>query len=97
MLRDFDVAAFRVPQAFTYGNSGRNLLYARGFRNWDFIVVRNFPVRDRARVQFRGEFFNFTNTPAFGGPVSNIQAGNAGQVLSAGEPRSIQLALKLIW
>jgi len=27
--------------------------------------------------------------------VTNIQAGNAGRVLSAGEPRSIQLALKL--
>jgi hypothetical protein len=95
--RDFDVSAFRVPQAFTYGNSGRNILYGRAFRNWDFIAVRNFPLYERARLQFRGEFFNFTNTPAFGGPVSNIQAGNAGQIVSAGEPRSIQLALKLIW
>ena len=33
----------------------------------------------------------------FGGPVANIQAANAGQILSAGEPRYIQLALKLIW
>jgi hypothetical protein len=97
LLRDFDVSAFRVPQPFTYGNSGRNILYGRGFRNWDFIVVRNFPMHERARLQFRGEFFNFTNTPAFGNPVGNIQAANAGQILSAGEPRSIQLALKLIW
>lgn len=97
LQRDFDVSAFRVPQPFTYGNSGRNILYGRGFRNWDFITVRNFPLRESVRLQFRGEFFNFTNTPAFGTPVSNIQAGNAGQVLSAGEPRSIQLALKLIW
>ena len=97
LQRDFDVSAFRVPEAFTYGNSGRNILYRRGFRNWDFIAVRNFPLHERARLQFRGEFFNFTNTPAFGSPVANIQAGNAGQILSAGEPRSIQLALKLIW
>jgi hypothetical protein len=97
LQRDFDVTAFRTPAAFTYGNSGRNILYRRGFRNWDFIAVRNFPLHERARLQFRGEFFNFTNTPAFGAPVSNIQAGNAGQILSAGEPRSIQLALKLIW
>jgi hypothetical protein len=95
--RDFDVSAFRVPQPFTYGNSGRNILYGRGFRNWDFLAVRNFPLQERARLQFRGEFFNFTNTPAIGAPVSNIQAANAGQILSAGEPRSIQLALKLIW
>jgi hypothetical protein len=56
--RDFDVGAFRVPQAFTYGNSGRNILYRRGLRNWDFIAVRNFPLHERARLQFRGEFFN---------------------------------------
>jgi hypothetical protein len=97
LARDFDSSAFRVPQQFTFGNSGRNILYRRGFKNWDFIAVRNFPLHERLRLQFRGEFFNFTNTPAFGGPVTNIQAGNAGQILSAGEPRSIQLALKLIW
>src|SRR5262249_17817897 len=44
LTRDFDVSAFRVPQAFTFGNSGRNIFYRRGFRNWDFIVVRNFPL-----------------------------------------------------
>ncbi len=43
----------------------------------------------------RGEFFNITNTPAFGGPVSNIQASNVGRITSAGEPRDIQLGLKL--
>jgi hypothetical protein len=97
LARDFDPTAFRLPLAFTYGNSGRNILYRRGFRNWDFITVRNFPIQERFRLQFRGEFFNFTNTPSFGAPVSNIQAGNVGQILSAGDGRSIQLALKLIW
>lgn len=95
LFRDFDVSAFQVPTGFRFGNSGRNVLYARGFRNWDFIVVRNFPIKDQMRLQFRAEFFNFTNTPAFGGPVTNIQAATAGRVLSAGEPRDIQLALKL--
>jgi hypothetical protein len=97
LQRDFDPAAFRLPAAFTFGNSGRNILYRRGFKNWDFITVRNFPIREHFRLQFRAEFFNFTNTPAFGAPVTNIQAGNVGQILSAGEPRDIQLALKLIW
>jgi len=97
LARDFDLSAFRVPQPFTFGNSGRNILYRRGFKNWDFIAVRNFPLHERLRLQFRGEFFNFTNTPALGGPVANIQAANVGQILSAGDPRSIQLALKLIW
>lgn len=91
----FDPSAFKVPAPFTYGNSGRNILYARGFRNWDFIIVRNFVLRENLRLQFRSEFFNFTNTPAFGGPVTNIQAATVGRILSAGEPRDIQFALKL--
>jgi hypothetical protein len=93
--RDFDVAAFRVPALYTYGSASRNMLYRRGTRNWDLVAMRNFRFTERWNLQFRGEFFNFTNTPAFGAPVSNIQAGNAGRITSAGEPRSIQLGLKL--
>src|SRR5436190_21295293 len=95
LFRDFDPWAFKVPAPFTYGNSGRNILYGRGFRNWDFIVVRNFALRETLRLQFRSEFFSFTNTPAFGGPVTNIEAATVGRILSAGEPRDIQFALKL--
>ncbi|MBI3693577.1 MAG: hypothetical protein HY238_01875 [Acidobacteria bacterium] len=95
LARDFDPDAFRAPAQFTYGNSGRNILYARGFKNWDFITLRNFRIRERMGLQFRGEFFNFTNTPRFGGPVSNIQSGTVGRILSAGEPRDVQFGLKL--
>ncbi len=95
--RWFDVSAFAVPALYTYGNSGRNILYGPGFFNWDAVLMRNFPIRERLRLQFRGEFFNATNTPAFGNPVTNIQAATAGQILSAGEPRDVQVALKLIF
>src|SRR5262249_26599234 len=94
LFRDFDTSAFKVPAQFTYGNSGRNILYARSFRNWDFIAFRNFALHEKVRLQFRSEFFNFTNTPAFAAPVSNIEASTVGRILSAGEPRDIQFALK---
>lgn len=93
--KDFDTAAFRLPALYTYGNSSRNPLYRRGTRNWDVIASRTFRLNERVQLQFRAEFFNFTNTPAFGAPVVNIQAANAGAILSAGEPRDIQFALKL--
>ena len=93
--RDFDPSAFRIPAQFTYGNAGRNILNRRGFRNWDFVLLRDFDFHERAHLQFRAEFFNFTNTPSFGGPVSNIQAANVGRITSAGEPRDIQFGLKL--
>ena len=95
LVRDFDPTAFRVPAPFTYGNSGRNILRGRGFKNWDFVALRNFRFREQANLQFRAEFFNFTNTPAFGNPVTNIQSATVGRILSAGEPRDVQFALKL--
>lgn len=95
LFRYFDASAFSVPAAFTFGNSSRNILYGPSFRNWDLIVSRSFAIREGVQLQFRAEFFNFTNTPAFGGPVTNIQAANVGRILSAGEPRDIQFALKL--
>lgn len=97
LKRDFDPGAFQVPSLYTFGNSGRNILYGRGFKNWDFIVARTFHITEPLRLQFRGEFFNLTNTPAFGLPVANIQSATAGQILSAGEPRDVQLALKLMF
>jgi hypothetical protein len=95
LARDFDPTAYRLPAQYSYGNSGRNILYRRGFKNLDLVVLRRFKLGERASLQFRAEFFNFTNTPAFGAPVSNIQSATVGQILSAGEPRDIQFALKL--
>ena len=95
LARDFDPTAFRLPAQYTYGNSGRNVLYRRGFKNLDIVVLRRFKLGERVGVQFRAEFFNFTNTPAFGAPTSNIQSATVGQILTAGEPHDIQFALKL--
>ena len=93
----FNPAAFAVPAAYTYGNSARNILYGPTHVNWDALAMRVFPIKDRLNIQFRGEFFNFTNTPSFNGPVTNIQAANVGHITSAGAPRDIQLALKLLF
>lgn len=95
----FDVAAFSVPAPFTYGNAARNTVTGPPLRNWDLGLKKTFALShlggDTQHLQLRGEFFNFTNTPPFGNPVSNIQSSRAGQVLGAGDPRTIQVALKL--
>jgi outer membrane receptor protein involved in Fe transport len=96
----FDVAAFSVPAPYTYGDSRRNILTGPSFKNWDFALLKNFglnTIRDGALLQFRAEFFNFTNTPPWGNPVTNIQSPSAGKILSAGTPRQIQFALKLMF
>jgi hypothetical protein len=50
------------------------------------------------RLEFRGEFYNLTNTPRFGNPVNNVNAGNFGQITGTlfGEgERDVQLGLRL--
>ncbi len=93
----FDYTAFVPPTCYCYGNSARNVLSGPGMRNWDFSLLKEFELRENLRMQFRAEFFNLTNTPAFGLPVTDVQAGPgvSGAIFSAGPPREIQFALKL--
>lgn len=96
----FDLSAFKVPALYTYGSAARDILNGPPLRNWDFSLFKTFVLshaHEGIRAQFRGEFFNFTNTPAFGLPDSNIQDPAAGKVLSAGAPREVQLVLKILF
>jgi hypothetical protein len=95
----FDYTAFAPPTCYCYGNTARNVLYGPHLRDWDFSLFKEFDMhrlREGMRMQIRGEFFNFTNTPYFGQPDTDVQAGPgvSGAIFSAGTPREIQLALK---
>ena len=62
-----------------YGNNGQGTLRGPGFKNLDFSLFKNFALTERARLQFRSEFFNLTNTPNFGLPNSTLNAAPAFQ------------------
>lgn len=92
----FNTNAFAVPASYTYGNVGRNTLRSDWGKNLDLSLFRDFPIRERARLEFRAESFNLTNTPVWGTPVVNYSNANFGRVLSvANTPRQLQFALKL--
>jgi hypothetical protein len=96
----FNVNAFAQPANFTFGNLGRTLTAVRQdwTRNLDFSIFKNFPVKEKAQLQFRAEAFNLTNTPVFGSPGTLSGASNFGVINSqANVPRNIQLALKFIF
>ena len=93
----FDTTAFVAPGPNRYGNTGRNGVRGPGFVNYDPSVFRTFPVTEKWRLEFRAEFYNLTNTPRFGNPVNNVNAGNFGQILGAGGEREIQFALRLLF
>ena len=48
-----------------YGNAGVSLVDAPAQKTWDFALFKEFRIRERHRIQFRWEAFNFLNTPQF--------------------------------
>jgi len=92
--RWFDTSAFARPRQFTYGNSGRHILRGPFTNVLDVGAVKNFQFAERHIVQFRGEFFGFTNTPNFGLPGATVGTPLFGVIRSASANRNVQMGLK---
>ena len=95
--RWFNTDAFVPNDEFTFGNAGRNVVLGPGLFNWDFAVYKRFRVTESKYFQFRFEAFNFTNTPNFGFPNSEVGNNNFGRITGAGRPRNLQFGLKFIF
>jgi len=104
VTRWFDIGAFATPAIYTFGNSGRDILFGPATHQLDANIERNFPLgKEHERsIQFRAEFFNVFNTPEFNNPNASIGSPSAGIITAAGDKanftrteRQIQLALKL--
>ncbi len=80
----------------TYGNSPRNFLRAPGAVNLDLTIQKTFPIRERIKLNLRGEFFNALNKANFGAPGANVSApANFGIITSAAEPRILQIGARI--
>ena len=84
-------------QAGQFGNAGRNIARGPSYTNVDLALVRDFSFVRDTRLQFRTEVFNLTNHASFGLPVADLNSPNFGRILSAGPPRLMQFALKLLF
>jgi hypothetical protein len=93
----FNTSAFAIPPYGTFGNSGRNTVEGQRMATVDLSLVKNTTIRERATVQFRVEAFNALNRTNFGLPDNFIGSPTFGQILSAGNPRRVQLGLKLMF
>jgi hypothetical protein len=92
----FNTAAFTANPPGTFGNSARNLLRVPQFNNVDLAFMKNFPFRERYRLQFRWEMFNAFNRTWFGQPDNTVGDLNFGRITSDwNTPRLMQGALKL--
>jgi len=91
----FNTSAFVAPAPGMYGNAGVGTIPGPGMWIWDSSLSRLFPVSDKARFRFAAEFFNFLNHTNWNGVSTSLGTGNYGQVVSARDPREIQLSLRL--
>lgn len=91
----FNTAAFQITPQFQIGTCSRNAVRGPAYRDGDVSLIKRTVIRESLSVDFRAEVFNLTNTPPLGAP--NVTAGSSafGTIISAGDPRVFQLALKL--
>lgn len=73
--------AIAAPTIGTYGNMGVSALRAPGFWEWDQAITREFPLREKMRLEFRAEAFNVTNSVRLGAPNTTL-SGTYGQITS---------------
>jgi hypothetical protein len=102
--------AFALPAAGNYGNTARNQFYGPHFNSTDFSIFKNTPITERVTAQFRVEIFNIFNQLNLAQPNNSFDAGsglglinatrasaNGDPAIGPGEPRNVQLALKIIF
>jgi hypothetical protein len=92
----FNTAAFQQAAPGTFGTSPRNVLRAPGFFNLDWSVAKSFRITERFSTQLRGDFFNLLNNPHFNAPGSSVASTSTfGKISSAGDPRILQISLRV--
>ncbi|HEY7305795.1 MAG TPA: TonB-dependent receptor [Bryobacteraceae bacterium] len=84
-------AAFTVPQAGSFGNSGRNSLAGPGLAQLDFTLSKRFSLTERANIEFRGEVYNILNHTNFANPgnlrlAPGIGTGPSSPGIQPGQP-----------
>jgi hypothetical protein len=63
----------------------------------DMGVARKFQLREGHTLEFRAEIFNMPNHVNPGLPDTTLTSATFGKILSAGDPRIMQMALKYLF
>lgn len=95
----FILASNEQPQ-YHYRTFPTRLANVRGDGTnlWDLSVIKNTQIKERYRVQFRGEFLNAMNHVTFQAPnMSPTSTAFGTSTAQYGYPRRIQLGLKLVF
>jgi hypothetical protein len=95
-VRFFNTAAFATAPQFALGNASRNPVRGPAYRDGDIALIKHTAVGELADVEFRAEFFNLTNTPAFSQPNGSFGSPAFGSITAtATDPRVIQFGARI--
>ncbi len=86
--------AFSLQDPFTFGNAGRNPVFAPGFANLDMSLQKNWMFASASRLEFRWEIFNVFNRANFDVPNRFFGSPNFGRIFSAQNAREMQFGLR---
>jgi hypothetical protein len=87
-------AAFALPAPGTYSTDKPFTIVNPGRFQNDVAISRTFKVGNSQSVQFRWEIFNVINHVNLDAPVTTLNSSTFGKILTAGDPRIMQLAVK---
>lgn len=91
----FNTAAFAAPGFGFFGNASNGTIRAPGYTSVNLSLYKSFPIHDRLNLQFRAEAFNVLNHPNFNNVDTGFGSGSYGQLTNTGDPRIMELALKM--
>ncbi len=95
LSRWFDTSCFVTPPQYTFGNTGRNVLWGPGTNDLDLGAHREFHPVERTDFEFRLEAFNVLNHPQFAQPGAVVGTPTYGVVTgTTGNARIVQLGLR---
>jgi hypothetical protein len=96
-LHWFNTAAFATAPAFTLGTASRNPVRGPSYRDVDFVAMRSISVGPGRALEARLEVFNLLNTVNLGAPGATAGTAAFGTIVSALDPRVVQLAVKFLF
>jgi len=99
----FNTSVFSVPALGYIGNAGRDVFRGPGQNQWDLSAFKDFAIREKAKIELRGEFYNAFNHAQWSSinTAARFDATGKqintlfGQATADRGPRVIQIALRV--
>lgn len=90
----FNLGAFTIPVAGTFGNAGRNTIPGPSRISMNASMSRYFSLGERRRLEFQLQTNNLTNTVSITNLNTVVNASNYGLPLAAGAMRTVTATVR---